>query len=83
MSWHGQPVVKGEANDEKEKFEVSIEPFIAGGFMLSIRFSGDGRQNTTGAGVWPTVEKAKQIAQTTATKVLHGATIAWQENSRD
>jgi hypothetical protein len=51
--------------------------------MLSIRFSGDGRQNTTGAGVWPTVEKAKQIAQTTATKVLHGATIAWQENSRE
>jgi hypothetical protein len=76
-------VVKGEANDEKEKFEFSIEPFVAGGFMLSTRFSGDDRQNITGAGVWPTVEKAKEIAQTTATKLLHGATIAWQESFRE
>jgi hypothetical protein len=74
-------VVKGEAKDEKEKFEFSIEPFVAGGFMLSIRFSGDGRENITGAGVWPSVEKAKEIAQATANKLLHGATIEWQENS--
>jgi hypothetical protein len=51
--------------------------------MLSTRFSGDDRQNITGAGVWPTVEKAKEIAQTTATKLLHGATIAWQESFRE
>jgi hypothetical protein len=82
MSFGGKAVVKGEAKDEKEKFEFSIEPFVAGGFMLSIRFSGDGPPNFTGAGVWPTIEKAKEIAQTTATKLLHGTTIAWQENSR-
>jgi hypothetical protein len=73
-------VVTGEAKDEKELFEFSIEHFVAGGFMLSIRFSGDGRHNVTGAGVWPSVEKAKEIAQTTATKLLHGATITWLEN---
>jgi hypothetical protein len=77
----GEPVIKGEAKDEREKFEFSIEPFVAGGFMLSIRFNGDGRENITGAGVWPSVEKAKEIAQTTATKLLHGAMITWQENS--
>ena len=70
-------MVNGEAKDDKELVEFSIEPFVTAGFILSIRFGGDGRHNITGAGVWPSVEKAKQIAQTTATKLLHGATITW------
>jgi hypothetical protein len=52
-------VIKGEARDEKELFEFCIEPFVSGGFKLSIRYSGDCHQNVTGAGVWPSVEKAK------------------------
>jgi hypothetical protein len=70
-------VIKGEASDERERFEFSIEPFVSGGFRLDIRFSGDGRSNITGAGVWPSVEKAKQIAQATATRLLNGAIINW------
>jgi hypothetical protein len=72
-------MIKGEARDDRELFEFTIEPFITGGFRLDIRFSGDSRENITGAGVWPSIEKAKQIAQDTATKLLNGAVIVWKE----
>ena len=75
-------MIKGEARGDKELFEFSIEPFVCGGFMLSIRYSGDCHHNVTGAGVWPNIEKAKQIAQATATKLLHGAVINWLGNSK-
>jgi hypothetical protein len=75
-------VITGQAKDDKELFEFVIAPFVSGGFMLSIRYSGDGRHNITGAGVWPTVDKAKQIAQDTATKLLHGATVSWNDNRK-
>jgi hypothetical protein len=75
-------VIKGEAKDEKELFEFAIEPFVSGGFLLSIRYSGDCHHNITGAGVWPDIDKAKQIAQETASKLLHGATIVWFERSK-
>ncbi len=71
-------VASGEASNEKETFEFTIEPFVTGGFVLHIRYRGDCHQNITGAGVWQTVEKAKQIAQETATRLLNGATIAWK-----
>jgi hypothetical protein len=74
-------VITGEAKDERELFQFTIEPFVTKGFMLSIRFSGDGRQNVTGAGVWPTIEKAKQIAQETAVKLLNGAMITWNDQA--
>jgi hypothetical protein len=72
-------VITGEASDEKELFRFKIEPFVTPGYLLTIRFSGDRRDNVTGAGVWPTIEKSKQIAQETATKLLHGAKITWSE----
>jgi hypothetical protein len=75
-------VIKGEAKDDTELFEFTIEPFVSGGFLLSIRYSGDCHHNITGAGVWPDIDKAKQIAQETASKLLHGATIAWFERSK-
>jgi hypothetical protein len=75
-------VIKGEAKDDRELFEFTIAPFVSGGFMLSIRFSGDGRHNITGAGVWPDIEKAKQIAQQTAARLLNGATVAWLDDSK-
>lgn len=53
-------VAAGEARDEKELFEFTVEPFVTGSYLLSIRYSGDCCQNVTGAGVWPTIEKAKQ-----------------------
>lgn len=75
-------VIKGEAKDDRERFEFTIEPFVSGGFLLTIRYSGDCHHNITGAGVWPNIEKAKQIAQETAAMLLHGATIEWQDNSK-
>jgi hypothetical protein len=70
-------VITGEAKDEKELFEFKITPYVTPGFLLTITYSGDGSHNVTGAGVWPTIEKAKLIAQETATKLLHGSIIAW------
>ena len=75
-------VIKGEAKDDKELFEFSIEPLVSGGFELSIQYSGDCHRNITGAGIWPDIERAKQIAQATATKLLHGAVIEWLENPK-
>lgn len=64
-------------------FEFTVEPFVSEGFLLSIRYHGDCCQNVTGAGVWPTIEKAKEIAQESATKLLHGATISWKDHSSE
>jgi hypothetical protein len=74
-----KPLITGHAADDREEFSFTVEPFVTGGFKLSIRYSGDGTNNTTGAGVWPTVEKAKQVAEESARQLLHGATVTWQE----
>jgi hypothetical protein len=74
----GPAKITGRAKDERETLEFTIEPFVTAGFLLSIKFSGDRRSNVTGAGVWPSVGKAKQIAQETATKLLHGAVVSGQ-----
>ena len=74
-------MIKGQASDDREIFEFTIEPFVSGGFGLDIRYTGDGRGNITGAGICPTVEKAKQIAEETAQRLLHGATVTWQADT--
>lgn len=73
-------VVAGRAEDQTELFEFTIQPFVTGGFLLSVKYSGHARQGVTGAGVWPTVEKAKTIAEETAKRLLHGATVIWTES---
>jgi len=75
-------VITGNAKDDKELFEFTIEPFVTTGYLLTIRFGGDCHHNITGAGVWPTIEKAKRIAQDTATKLLHGAVVSWDEDAK-
>jgi DNA-directed RNA polymerase subunit L len=72
-------LVKGSARDHSELFEFTIEHFVSGGFMLSIKYSGDCHHNLTGAGVWPTIDKAKEIAAETARRLLHGATVTWDD----
>lgn len=72
-------IVTGNAQDDREAFVFTIETFVSGGFLLSIRYAGDGKASVTGAGVWPSIEKAKQIAEETAAKLLHGAVVNWQE----
>ena len=81
FGYRGGNVITGQASDDRERFEFTIEPFVSGGFVLGIRYSGDRISNITGAGVWPTVEKAKQIAEKTARRLLHGATVAWQAHT--
>ena len=71
-------LITGEASDGRERFEFKIEPYLRPGFLLTISFSGDGRSNVTGGGVWPTVEKAKQIAEETASRLLHGSKVSLQ-----
>lgn len=75
-------MIRGQARGDSELFEFTIEPFVTAGFLLTIRYSGDGEHGVNGAGVWPTVEKAKQIAQETATKLLNGAAVSWSEDQR-
>jgi hypothetical protein len=72
----------GEAKDDRELFEFTVKRLVTGGFLLSIKYSGDCHHNITGAGVWPTIEKAKQIAQETATRLLHGTMVSWREDSK-
>ena len=72
-------LAKGSAQDSTEIFEFTIEPFVSGGFLLSIKYSGDCHHNIIGAGVWPTIEKAKAIAGETAKRLLHGASVEWDD----
>jgi hypothetical protein len=74
-------MITGLARDEREQFEFTIEPFVTSGFLLQIRYSGDGADNVTGAGVWPSIDKAKEIAEQTAGKLLHGAKVIWHDES--
>ena len=72
-------MITGRAADDIELFEFTIQPFVAGGFTLSIRYSGDCHHNITGAGVWPTVARAREIAEETAARLLRGAAVTWDE----
>lgn len=72
--------LRGRAQDQSELFEFTIEPFVSGGFRLYIRYSGDSHDNITGAGIWPTVQTAQQMAEETARRLLHGATVNWEES---
>jgi len=72
-------LITGRAQDNRETFVFTVDPFVSGSFLLSIRYAGDGAANVTGAGVWPSIEKAKQVAEEIAGKLLHGAAVSWQE----
>lgn len=73
-------LVTGSAKDSREFFEFTIARFVSGGFTLSIKYSGDCHHNVTGAGVWRTVDKAKEVAHQTASRLLHGATVTWSDS---
>jgi len=73
-------MIRGEAKGSTETFAFTISPFVTGGFLLDIRYGSNEGTNITGAGVWPTIEKAKQIAQETATRLLQGAIINWHQD---
>jgi hypothetical protein len=60
-----------------ETFRFTISALPSGGFRLDNRYSGTCHENVTGAGVWPSVEKAREIAETTARHLLAGASVTW------
>ena len=70
----------GKAFGNGETFEFTITPVANGEFRLDIRYSGGGEHNTTGAGLWPSIEKARQIATMIADKRLSGAVIEWTDD---
>jgi hypothetical protein len=74
-------IVRGQAADSKETFTFTIEPFVSGGFRLDIQYSGDCHHNITGSGIWPSIEKAKEIAERAADHLLHGAAIKWENSN--
>lgn len=71
--------MNGTATGNGEHFEFAISPVKSGEFRLDIKYSGDCHHNVTGAGTWPSAEKAKEVAQTIATKRLAGAQVIWVE----
>jgi hypothetical protein len=67
-----------EANAERFDFEIDERP---SGFALSIRHSGYGQPRLTGAGIWPTVEKAQAIAVETVERLLGECfKVTWESN---
>ena len=82
MNRFGQDVVvRGNASDAREAFVFDVCRHAAGGFILYIEYSGDKRDGVTGAGIWPTIEKAKEIAQETASRLLTGAIVTWKNSN--
>lgn len=74
--------MNGTASGNGEVFEFSITPLRSGEFRLDIKYSGDCHHNVTGAGVWPSIQKAQEVAQTIATKRLSGAQVIWTERTQ-
>jgi hypothetical protein len=72
-------VSTGIAIGNGESFRFTITALPSGEFRLDNRYSGTCHENTTGAGVWPTLEKAREIAEITARQLLSGATVTWDE----
>jgi hypothetical protein len=71
----------GTARDDLAEFEFKIVPQPDSGFLLLVHFDADGRGSISGGGKWPTIERAKQAAEESASKVLEdGVKVEWREN---
>ena len=67
----------GHAEWETESFDFNVGEW-AGGVGLMMRRTGQGSTRETGAGIWPTVEKAQSIAQETVHRLLSSeCSISW------
>jgi hypothetical protein len=62
-------------NGETFTFTITVVPT---GFRLDNSYSGGCLENITGSGIWPTVEKAREIAEATARHLLSGAVVTWK-----
>jgi hypothetical protein len=71
----------GHAETQSGAFDFKIGNW-SDGIGLMVRDTGAGEKGFNGAGIWPTVEKAKQIADQTVKRLLDpNCAIVWTENS--
>jgi hypothetical protein len=71
-------LLTGRAEWGAEAFEFEIGPWCEG-IGLMMRHTGYGAPSLTGGGVWPTIEKAQQIAHETVHRLLDPkCEIAWK-----
>jgi hypothetical protein len=74
-------LMTGHAETQTGAFDFKVGNW-SGGIGLMVRDSGAGDEAFNGAGIWPTVEKAKQIADQTVKRLLDpDCAIVWIETS--
>jgi hypothetical protein len=74
-------LVTGHAEWGAEAFDFKIGPW-SHGIGLMMRHTGYGSPKETGAGIWPTVEKAQEITDETVKKLLNSdCEVVWSEIS--
>ena len=71
-------IVHGKAADTENTIAFSIQPHATGGYILYVQFSGAGAGEGSDARVWPTISKAKEIAEATARRLLKGVYVSWE-----
>ncbi len=62
-------ILTGRAEQEGESLDFMIGDW-SGGIGLMIRRTGNGSSVETGAGIWPSIEKAQSIADEAAKRLL-------------
>ena len=67
----------GRVADAAAPINFIIEPYIDGGFVLNIGFAKDGTDETARIGRWPAQEKAQEMAERIASRLLNGAPVVW------
>ena len=71
----------GHAEWGAEAFDFQVGEWCDG-IGLMMRHTGYGEPEVTGAGIWPTIEKAKEIADQTVKRLLSpDCSIAWTETA--
>jgi hypothetical protein len=76
-------MLTGHAEWQGERFDFKIGEW-AGGIGLMMRRTGHGSTKETGAGIWPTVEKAQAIADQTVKRLLSPeCAISWMHSQAE
>ena len=74
-------LLTGRAEWKSEAFDFKIGEWV-GGIGLMMRHTGYGEPKETGAGIWPSVEKAQAIADQTVKRLLSpDCSINWTSTS--
>ena len=72
-------LMTGRAERKSEIFDFELGPWCDG-IGLMVRDTGAGDKGFNGAGVWPSVEKAKSIADEIAKRAIGGdCSVDWTE----